>query len=111
MVPARAIGFIAPGQTVQISYDTFPSEQFGFAQGTVRSVSRTMLKPEEIVGPVQLREPSYPVAVALQRQTMRAHGAELSLEPDLQLQADILSERRTLLAWMFEPVLRFWRHS
>ena len=82
----------------------------GMAGGPVRP-PLAMLKPEEIVGPVQLREPSYPVAVALQRQTMRAHGAELSLEPDLQLQADILSERRTLLAWVFEPVLRFWRHS
>jgi membrane fusion protein len=111
LIPARAIGFIAPGQTVQISYDTFPFEQFGFARGTVRSVSHTMLKPDEIVGPVVLHEPSYPVAVALQRQTVRAHGAELPLEPDLQLQADIVSEQRTLLAWILDPVLSVWRHS
>jgi membrane fusion protein len=111
LVPARAIGFIAPGQTVQISYDTFPFQQFGFAHGTVQSVSRTMLKPDEVVGPVQLHEPSYLVTVALQRQTMKAHGAELPLEPDLQLQADILSERRTLLGWGLEPVLRIWRQS
>ena len=88
LVPARAIGFINPGQSVHLSYDTFPFQQFGFARGSVRTVSRTFLKPDEIVGPMLLREPSYRVAVALERQTIRAYGAELPLEPDLQLQAE-----------------------
>jgi membrane fusion protein len=111
LVPARAIGFIAPGQTVQISYDTFPFQQFGFARGTVRSVSHTLLKPEEVVGPTQPRNPSYPVYVTLEQQTIRAYDAELPLEPDLQLQADIVSERRSLLAWVLDPVLSVWRWS
>jgi membrane fusion protein len=111
LVPARAIGFVAPGQTVHISYDTFPFQQFGFARGTVRTVSHTLLKPDEIVGPVLLREPFYRVAVALERQTMRAYSAELPLEPDLQLQADILFDRRTLLAWILDPFLSAWGRS
>jgi membrane fusion protein len=111
LVPARAIGFVAPGQTVHISYDTFPFQQFGFARGTVRTVSHTLLKPDEIVGPVLLREPFYRVGVALERQTMRAYGAELPLEPDLQLQADILFDRRTLLAWILDPLLSAWGRS
>jgi membrane fusion protein len=110
-VPARAIGFVAPGQTVQISYDTFPFGQFGFARGTVRSVSHTLLKPEEVVGPVQPRDASYPVYVTLERQTIGAYGTELPLEPDLQLQAEIVSERRSLLAWILDPVLSIWRRS
>lgn len=111
LVPARAIGFIAAGQTVHISYDAFPFQQFGFARGTVRTVSHTLLKPDEIAGPVILREPSYRVSVVLDRQTLRAYGAELPLEPDLQLQADILFERRTLLAWILDPLLSAWRRS
>jgi membrane fusion protein len=111
LVPARAIGFVTIGQTVQISYDTFPFEQFGFARGTVRSVSHTLLKPEEIVGPVQPRDPSYPVYVTLERQTISAYRTELPLEPDLQLRAEIVSERRGLLAWILDPVLSVWRRS
>jgi len=111
LVPARAIGFVAAGQAVQISYDTFPFQQFGFARGTVRTVSRTLLKPDEVAGPVALREPAYRVTVALERQTIRAYGAELALEPDLQLQADILCSRRTLLAWIFDPLFSAWRRS
>jgi membrane fusion protein len=111
LVPARAIGFIAPNQTVQISYDTFPFQQFGFARGTVRTVSHTLLKPDEIAGPVLLHDPSYRVAVSLERQTIRAYGVELALEPDLQLQADVLFDRRTLLAWILDPLLSAWGKS
>jgi membrane fusion protein len=111
LVPARAIGFVAPGQTVHISYDTFPFQQFGFARGTVRTVSHTLLKPDEIVGPVLLRDPCYRVSVVLDRQTIRAYGAELPLEPDLQLQADILFERRSLAGWILDPLLSVWRKS
>jgi membrane fusion protein len=111
LVPARAIGFISPGQTVHISYDTFPFQQFGFARGNVRTVSRTLLKPDEMVGPMLLREPSYRVAVALELQTIRAYGAELPLEPDLQLEADIMFDRRTLLAWILDPLLSAWERS
>ena len=108
LVPARAIGFVAGGQIVHISYDTFPFQQFGFAHGTVRSVSRTLLRPDEIVGPVPVREPSYLVEVALERQTIRAYGAELPLEPDLLLQADIVAERRNLISWLLDPLLSVW---
>lgn len=111
LVPARAIGFIARGQIVHISYDTFPFQQFGFARGIVRTVSHTLLKPDEIVGPVLLREPSYPVAVALERQTVKAYGTALPLQPDLQLEADIVSERQSLLAWLLDPLLSVWRRS
>jgi len=111
LVPARAIGFVSSGQTVHISYDTFPFQKFGFARGSVRTVSRTLLKPDEMVGPMLLREPSYRVAVALERQTIRAYGAELPLEPDLQLEADILFDRRTLLAWILDPLLSAWERS
>jgi membrane fusion protein len=111
LVPARAIGFVSSGQTVHISYDTFPFQQFGFARGRVRTVSRTLLKPDEMVGPMVLREPSYRIAVALERQTIRAYGTELPLEPDLQLEADILFDKRTLLAWILDPLLSAWERS
>jgi membrane fusion protein len=58
-----------------------------------------------------LREPSYRVGVSIERQTMRAYGAELPLEPDLEFQADVLFERRTLLDWILDPLLSAWSRS
>ena len=46
-----------------------------------------------------------------ERQTIRAYGAELPLEPDLVLQADIVAERRSLISWLLDPLLSVWRRS
>ena len=43
-VPARAIGFIEPGQDVRILYDAFPYQHFGSYHGHVTNVSQTILQ-------------------------------------------------------------------
>jgi membrane fusion protein len=70
-----------------------------------------LLKPDEIVGPALVREASYRVEVALERQTIRAYGEELPLEPDLELQADVVAERRSLISWLLDPLVSVWRRS
>ena len=37
---------------------------------------------------------------------MAALGKEIPLRPGMLVNADILLERRTLLEWLFEPVLQ-----
>ena len=39
------------------------------------------------------------------RQQMPAYGALQPLAPGMQLEADVLLERRRLIEWLFEPVL------
>lgn len=107
LVPARAIGFVAPGQLVRLSYNTFPYQRFGFAEGRVDTISRTLLKPGEMVGPVVFDAPCYRVTVSLARQSIAAYGRDLPLQTDTQLQADILLDRRSLLAWVFDPFSKF----
>jgi membrane fusion protein len=109
LVPARAIGFVTPGQAVRLSYDTFPYQQFGLADGLVETVSHTLLKPDELIGPALVKEPSYRISVALQRQSITAYGREIPLQPDMQLKADILFERRTLIAWLLDPLFAAMR--
>jgi len=105
-VPARAIGFVAPGQTVRLLYDAFPFQSFGSYRGTVESVAATMLQPSDLPEPVLvLREPTYRVKVALERQTVDAFGREVALQPDMTLRADIILERRLLIEWLLEPLL------
>lgn len=104
-VPARAIGFVAPGQAVRIAYDAFPFQRFGLYGGTVATVSRTLLKPSETVAPILLKEPSHRVTVRLDRQTVTAYGRELAVRPDMALTADIVFDRRSLLEWLLDPLL------
>jgi membrane fusion protein len=105
LVPARAIGFVIPEQIVQVAFDPFPFQRFGFYKATVTSVSNTLLKPTEAAGPTVLKEPSYRVIARLDRQTVTAYGNDIALRPDMSLKADIIFDRRSLIEWLFDPLL------
>ena len=106
LVPTRAIGFIQKGQQVVLRYEAFPHERFGQYQGTVTEISRSVWSPGDKLGPLTVKEPVYRVDVKLERQSVAALGAEIALRPGMLVNADILLERRTLLEWLFEPVLQ-----
>jgi membrane fusion protein len=106
LVPTRAIGFITKGQEVVLRYEAFPFERFGQYRGLVADISRTVWSPGEKIGPLVVREPVYRMAVKLDRQSVGAIGQEFPLRVGMLANADILLERRTLLEWMFEPLLQ-----
>lgn len=106
LVPTRAIGFVRPGQEVVLRYEAFPYERFGQYRGAVTDVSRSVWTQGEHVGPLSAREPVYRVDVKLDRQNVSALGQDYALRAGMLVSADLLLERRTLLEWIFEPVLK-----
>lgn len=104
LIPTRAIGFVKPGQTVNLLYDAFPYQHFGVFKGRLLSVSGSILSSGEISGPVQIGEPAYIASVKLFEQSINAFGKEVPLQPGMILHADIILENRSLLQWMFEPL-------
>ena len=50
-------------------------------------------------------EPLYRITVTLDRQSVIAYGQPQALAPGMQLEADVLLDRRRLVEWLFEPVL------
>ena len=106
LVPSRAIGFIQKGQQVVLRYEAFPHERFGQYKGVVTEIGRNVWSPGEKIGPLTVKEPVYRVDVKLERQSVAALGTEIALRPGMLVNADILLERRTLLEWLFEPVLQ-----
>jgi hypothetical protein len=59
----------------------------------------------EIAGAVSVKEPVYPVTVALGKTTVSAYGKEVPLLPGMALTADILLEERSFLRLLFDPLL------
>jgi membrane fusion protein len=104
-IPARAIGFVRPGQKVRILYEAFPYQQFGTYGGQVYEVSQTILTKSDNSGPIELKEPAYRVKVALDRLDIDAYGKKMPLEPDMLLRADIILEKRSLMRWFLDPLL------
>ena len=106
LVPTRAIGFVKPGQDVTLRYEAFPYERFGQYRGKVESVGKTILMQGDSLGQLPIREPAYRIVVALDRQTIAGAAEELPLRAGMAVSADLLMEKRSLIEWLFQPVLQ-----
>ncbi len=118
--PSSAVGFLRPRQAVQLRYQAFPFQKFGHHPGQVLQVSRTPLQAAELASlPLATGttsaapdssarppgEPLYRITVELDRQTVQAYGIAQPLVAGMQLEADVLLDRRRLIEWIFEPLL------
>jgi membrane fusion protein len=108
---SRSVGFVKPGQRVLLRYQAFPYQKFGFYDGTVASVSRTAMSPTDL--PQQLsgltslygaNEPIYEITVDLAKQIATAYGEPVPLQSGMQLNADIMIDRRRLIEWALDPL-------
>ena len=108
-VPASAIGFLEIGQEVRLLYEAFPYQSYGVYGGTISNISRTIVTQNDVAIPVALAEPSYVVSVSLQRPDVEAYGQSIPLQPDMLLSAEIILDKRSLMEWLLEPLLRVGR--
>jgi membrane fusion protein len=108
--PSRAVGFVRAGQPVLLRYRAYPYQKFGHSRGVIASVSRSAIEPAEL--PAMFAggaagspaEALYRITVALERQHVTAYGKAAPLQPGMQLDADVLLERRRLFEWVLDPV-------
>lgn len=106
LVPSRAIGFVTKGKEVVLRYEAFPFERFGQYRGVIDDVSQTVWSAGEKIGSTVAKEPVYRVNVKLDKQAVAALGQEIPLRSGMLVNADILLEKRSLLEWIFEPILQ-----
>ena len=108
--PSRAVGFVHAGQPVLLRYRAYPYQKFGHARGVIASVSRSAIEPSELPSmfaasaPGTSAEAMYRVTVTLERQHVMAYGKATPLQPGMQLDADVLLERRRLFEWILDPL-------
>lgn len=102
LLPSSAIGFVKVGDRVLLRYQAYPYQKFGTHEGTVIRISRSaMMKSKESNDPNQSL---YRVFVSLDHQDVLAYGNREPLRPGMQLEADIMGERRKLYEWLLEPL-------
>jgi membrane fusion protein len=114
LAPSSAVGFIYEGERVSLRYSAFPYQKFGEYSGTVVSVSRAALKPEEVEGllaaaPAQKTAPFYRVTVNPDSQYVTINGAEHTLPASMHVQAYALLDRRPLYQWILDPLYNVGR--
>ena len=104
LVPSRAAGFLSPGQPVRVRYDAFPHQTFGVAKGKVASVSKTAVLPRRLTLESAPSEPVFRVVANLEKQSVKAYGKDMPLQPGMTLSADLVLETRSLLSLLLDPV-------
>lgn len=107
--PSRAIGFLKSGNRVNLRYEAYPYQKFGYQKGTVVNITAVGLSLNEIRGLTmnsqQLAgETFYKVVVALDSQSIIAYGSEQKLQAGMTVEADILRETRRIYEWALEPL-------
>jgi membrane fusion protein len=109
LAPTRSAGFLKPGQDVNLLVDAFPYQKFGIQSGRVSEISETPYRPGELDAPVAFDQPVYQIKVALNKATVAAYGEEVPLKPGMTLQGDIVTDRRSLVEWMLDPLFSLRR--
>lgn len=96
----RDIGFVVPGQEVQVKLDAFTFTRYGALPGRVAAISSDVVA-DETLGPV------YRVRVALDRQAMEVEGRRVPLAPGMTATVDIRTGKRRLIDYLLAPVQRY----
>lgn len=100
-VPTTAAGFLQPRQEVRIAVDAFPYQRFGTVPARIVAISRATVPKEGPAGVV----PVYLVTAELGQAWINGFGKRVPLAPGMTLTARIVTDKRSLFEWLFEPVL------
>ncbi len=111
LAPSSAVGFLAPGQEVNLLYDAFSYQKFGVQKGHIVQISQAPYLPGDLQTPVPYKSAVYRVSVTLDRQSINTYGHETPLITGMTLKGDLVIERRSLFEWLFDPLIAARRRS
>lgn len=106
LIPMSAIGFIEIGQKLKLKYDSFPYQKFGFYSGNIISVSKGVLLPNEISRlPYKIDKAVYKITIQPDNKFIMAYGRSVDIRPGMTFKADVVLDKRSILEWLFDPIL------
>jgi membrane fusion protein len=100
-LPSTAIGFLKKGQYVRLAIDAFPYQRFGTIKGKVITIATSPVSQQASSGEVIA---AYPVTVALNSTVVIAYREKKPLISGMSLTARIITQKQSLLEWLFEPL-------
>ncbi len=94
-IPSSQIGFVRVGMPVELSIDSFPANDFGVLEGTVRQIGSDALAPDQMAQRDGYR---FPARIALSSQQLKIKtGRFLPLQVGMSLRASIKLRKTTYL--------------
>ncbi|RMG33873.1 MAG: HlyD family type I secretion periplasmic adaptor subunit [Gammaproteobacteria bacterium] len=108
------IGFVHPGQTVQLKLAAYPFQRYGILPATLVQVSADARRSAEDGTPAAItdREPArYRALARLHSQQLASGGTRHALAPGMQLQAEIMLGSRSIADYLLSPVQAAWQEA
>ncbi|HUL82394.1 MAG TPA: HlyD family type I secretion periplasmic adaptor subunit, partial [Gammaproteobacteria bacterium] len=103
------IGFVAPKQPVRLKLAAYQFQKYGMLDGVVQTVSADAQEQQggtEAKSAAPSGEPAFKALIELKTQRLDANGLDLSLAAGMQVSAEILQGKRTVLEYLLSPVQR-----
>jgi hemolysin D len=124
MVENKDIGFVREGQEVELKFDAFPFTRYGLIKGTVRKLGRDAVQaagrssPQNggtasgpASAPPSASDLSYPAKVTLVRDWIDVDGRRETIQPGMQVSAEIKTGDRRAIDFLLSPVLQTIREA
>ncbi len=95
----KDVGFVAPGQAVEVKIETFPYTRYGTVPGRIVHVSADAVSDEQ-------RGLTYLAKIRLERSSITVDGKTMPLLPGMAVAAEIKTGRRRVIEYLLSPLLR-----
>ncbi len=98
MAGQGGLGKVKEGQAVRLKVQSYPSEEYGYVKGVIRSVSA-----------FPNRRDSFLVSVDLPQGLHTAYGKEIFFRNGLSASAEVITDNRKLFDRFFDPLKKLWK--
>lgn len=116
------IGFVHPGQAVEIKVDTFNFTRYGLRHGSVINVSQDVVTRDRESkgddgsakasgGNSPPEQPAYAARVSLDRTQMKIENKVVDLSPGMGVNVEIKTGTRRIISYLLSPLLRYSQES
>jgi hemolysin D len=118
----RDVGFVHPGQEVEVKVEAFTFTRYGLLHGVVESLSRDAVTAEagtnrsrDAEAPAddaerQARQPAYVAHITVREDGMDTEQGWRTIEPGMAVTAEIKTGQRRIIEFLLSPLLRY-RHD
>ncbi len=104
MLPNKDIGFVNPGQDVEVKVETFPFTKYGTLHGTITQVSSDAIQDEKL-GLI------YSTRVKLAKDTIRVENKIVRLSPGMAVTVEVKTGKRRVIEYFLSPLMQVTSES
>lgn len=104
MLENKDIGFVRPGQEVEIKVETFTFTKYGVVHGTVVSISNDAIEDEK-------RGLLYSARIQLKENSINVGGNQIALSPGMSVRAEVKTDKRKVIDYFLSPLQQYQDES